>query len=87
MQQLPVENPLSIRSDATATQHNHIVGTLGLMAAQQESQYNDAKLMKEAKSASTVESWIGDDFIALLNLTTSHKQKQVPNTGTVTPIF
>jgi hypothetical protein len=64
-----------LRPNAAAQQHNQIAGALGLMAAQQQNQYEENKIAREAKSKTTVEGWLGvDDFPSLLNLTNARNE-------------
>ena len=64
-----------LRPNAAAQQHNRIAGALGLMAAQQQAQYDENKIAREVKSKTTVEGWLGvDDFPSLLNLTNARNE-------------
>ena len=64
-----------LRQDAAAQQQSQIAGALGLMAVQQQGQYDKVTAAREAKATTTVESWLGeDDFPALLNLTNTRNE-------------
>ena len=64
-----------LRQDAAAQQHSQIAGALGLMASQQQAQYDANRIAKEAKATTTVAGWLGDDdFPALLNITNTRNE-------------
>ena len=64
-----------LRQDAAAQQQSQIAGALGLMASQQQAQYEANKIAKEAKATTTVAGWLGDDdFPALLNITNTRNE-------------